>query len=42
MGGGGGHMKFYPYARGGGAVGKGFAILKGKQKTFWGSFYTVA
>ena len=36
-GGGGGHMKFYPYEKGGGG-----AILKGGHKKFWGSFYAVA
>ena len=40
--GGGGHMKFYPYKKGGGA-GKVLARLKGGgHKKFWGSFWAVA
>ena len=38
---GGGHVKFYPYEKGGGAE-KVLAILKGGHKKFWGRFYTVA
>ena len=38
--GGGGHVKFYPYEKGG--AGKVLAILKGGHKKFWGSFYVVA
>ena len=41
--GGGGHVKFYPYEKGGGGVAeKVLAILKGGHKKFWGSFYAVA
>ena len=39
--GGGGHVKFYPYKKGGGA-GKVLAMLKGGHKKFWGRFYMVA
>ena len=38
----GGHMKFYPYEKGGGGADKVLAMLKGGHKKFWGSFYTVA
>ena len=38
---GGGHVKFYPYEKGGGAE-KVLAMLKGGHKKFWGSFYAVA
>ena len=38
--GGGGHVKFYPYEKGGAE--KVLAVLKGGQKKFWGSFYAVA
>ena len=34
--GGGGHMKFYPYEKGGAE--KVLAMLKGGHKKFWGSF----
>ena len=37
----GGHVKFYPYEKGGRAE-KVLAMLKGGQKNFWGSFYKVA
>ena len=37
----GGHVKFYPYEKGGGAE-KVLAILKGGHKQFWGRFYAVA
>ena len=39
--GGGGHVKFYPYEKGGGAE-KVLAMLKGGHKRFMGSFYVVA
>ena len=39
--GGGEHVKFYPYEKGGGAE-KVLAMLKGVHKKFWGSFYVVA
>ena len=39
--GGGGHVKFYPYKKGGGAE-KVLAILKGGHNKFWGCFYAVA
>ena len=39
--GGGGHMKFYPYEKGGGA-GKVLAMLNGGHKKFRGSFYAAA
>ena len=38
--GGWGHMKFYPYEKGGAE--KVLAMLKGGHKKFWGSFYVVA
>ena len=39
---GGGHVKFYPYEKGGGAE-QVLAMLKGGHKKFWGSFiYVVA
>ena len=38
--GGGGHVKFYPYEKGGAE--KVLAMLKGGHKKFWGSFYAVA
>ena len=34
-----GHVKFYPYGKGGG---KSLAMLKGGHKKFRGSFYVVA
>ena len=37
---GGGHVKFYPYKKGGRK--KVVAILKGGHNKFWDSFYTVA
>ena len=37
----GGHVKFYPYKKGGGAE-KVIAMLKGGHKKFWGSIYAVA
>ena len=36
----GGHVKFYPYEKGGAE--KVLAILKGGHKKFWGRFYGVA
>ena len=36
----GGHVKFYPYEKGGAE--KVVAILKGGHKKFWGRFYAVA
>ena len=36
----GGHVKFYPYKKGGAQ--KVIAMLKGGHKKFWGSFYAVA
>ena len=36
----GGHVKFYPYEKGGAE--KVLAMLKGGHKKFWGSFYSVA
>ena len=36
----GGHVKFYPYEKGGAE--KVLAILKGGHKKFWGRFYAVA
>ena len=36
---GGGHVKFYPYEKGGG---KSFSHAEGGHKKFWGSFYVVA
>ena len=39
--GGGGHVKFYPYEKGGGAE-KVLAMLKGGYNFFGGSFYAVA
>ena len=39
--GGGGHMKFYRYEKGGGAE-KVVAMLNGGHTKFWGSFYMVA
>ena len=38
--GGGWHVKFYPYEKGGAE--NVLAILKGGHKRFWGSFYAVA
>ena len=38
--GGGGHVKFYPYEKGGAET--VLAILKGGHKKFWGRFYAVA
>ena len=35
-----GHVKFYPYEKGGPE--KVLAMRKGGNKKFWGSFYTVA
>ena len=36
-------MKFYPYKRGGGGEPEqALAMLKGRHKKFWGSFYMVA
>ena len=35
----GGHVKFYPYKKGGG---KSFSHAEGGHKKFWGSFYVVA
>ena len=40
-GGGGGHVKFYPYEKGGGAE-TILATLKGGHKKFWGRFFTAA
>ena len=40
--GGGGHVKFYPYEKGGGGTKKVLAMLKGGHKKFWGSFYVTA
>ena len=38
----GGHVKFYPYEKGGGG-GKSFSHAEGGgHKKFWGSFYAVA
>ena len=39
--GGGGHVKFYPYERGGGGR-KSFSHDEGGRKTFLGSFYMEA
>ena len=36
--GGGGHVKFYPYEKGGR---KSFSHAEGGHKQFWGSFYAV-
>ena len=36
---GGGHMKFYPYEKGGG---KSLSHAEGGAKKFWGIFYAVA
>ena len=36
----GGHVKFYPYTKGGAE--KVLAMLKGGHKKFWGRFYAVA
>ena len=36
---GGGHVKFYPYEKGGAE--KVLAILKGGAQKFWGRFYAV-
>ena len=36
----GGHVKFYPYVKGGG--GKNFSHSEGGHKKFWGRFYAVA
>ena len=38
--GGGGHVKFYPYEKGGAE--NVLAMLKGGHKEFWGSFYVEA
>ena len=38
---GGGHVKFYPNKKGGGAE-KVLTVLKGGHTQFLGSFYTVA
>ena len=38
--GGGGHMKFYPYEKGGGE--KSVSHAEGGHKKFWGSFYVEA
>ena len=38
---GGGHVKYYPYKKGGGG-GTSFSHAEGGPKTFWGSFYAVA
>ena len=37
--GGGGHVKFYPYEKGGPTV--FLAMLKEGHNKFWGSFYAV-
>ena len=37
----GGHVKFYPYEKGGGAE-KVLAMLKGGHNKFWGSLSVVA
>ena len=40
---GGGHVKFYPYEKGGGGAEKVLAMLKGGgHKKFWGSLYALA
>ena len=39
---GGGHMKFYPYEKGGGGGGKSVSHAEGGHKTFWGGFCAVA
>ena len=36
----GGHVKFYPYEKGGAE--QVLAMLKGGHKKFWGHFYVVA
>ena len=38
---GGGHVKFYPYVKGGGS-GKRFSHAEGGHKNCWGSLYAVA
>ena len=40
--GGGGHVKFYPYEKGGGGAEKVLTMLKGRHKKSWGSVYAVA
>ena len=42
MGGGGGHVKFYPYEKGGAEKVLAILRLKGGHNKFWGSFYVVA
>ena len=37
-----GHVKLYPYEKGGGRAEKVLAMLNGGHKNFWGSFYAVA
>ena len=39
---GGGHVKFYPYEKGGGGMEKVLAMLKGGHEKFRGSFSLVA
>ena len=39
---GGGHVKFYPYKKGGGGAEKVLAMLKWGHNKFYDSFYTVA
>ena len=38
----GGHVKLYPYEKGGMAAENALAILKGGDNKFWGSFYVIA
>ena len=38
----GGHVKFYPYEKGGGGADKVLAMLKGGHNKFWDSFYALA
>ena len=38
----GGHMKFYPYEKGGEGAHKVLTMLKGGHTKFYGSFYMVA